>query len=370
MIEDTEDHLKAIAKESWSKQPPSSLPASQRTRRSVKCGTCSSEVKNHRELEGKLNQIRVGQHTIQAILARKQQGQVDQIQNSKQVWNAKKHNLNSSVEKDEWCGLDVEADEEHQPNTNGREFVLISCHDVEELKHLAEHGREWLAQWFLEVRPWTPKEVAAEHFKWLRCQGVPLHIWKSSFFEIVMCLFRKFISLDGSTIRKKRLDVAKILILIAIQENIQKVLKVKVGDSIFHIRVTKEAGIDNLFSLKSDFTLCRDDASILKDWSEDSNEGLCKDEEDMGNWRIIKDDEELVASSYVVELVPKKFVMSSKSKKEVERVSETTGMYENSFNARVQNSNSMAVDGKFERIDGIEAVEKEVDSIGTKKEGK
>ncbi|GLT78589.1 hypothetical protein SLA2020_501190 [Shorea laevis] len=47
-------------------------------------------------------------------------------------------------------------------------------------------------------------------------------------------------------------------------------------------------------------------------------------------------------------------------------------MYESSLNVGVQNSNSnlMAADGKFERIDGIEAVEKEADSIGTKKKGK
>lgn len=37
----------------------------------------------------------------------KQQGQVDQDQKFKQVWHAKKHNLNSSEENDEWVGLEV-----------------------------------------------------------------------------------------------------------------------------------------------------------------------------------------------------------------------------------------------------------------------
>ncbi|GLU21103.1 hypothetical protein SLE2022_372660 [Rubroshorea leprosula] len=78
----------------------------------------------------------------------------------------------------------------------------------------------------------------------------------------------------------------------------------------------------------------------------------------------------MVAASYATELVLEKSIMSPESEKEVDRVSETMGMYENSFNAGVQNSNSMAADGKFERIDGMEAVEKEADSTGTKKEGK
>ncbi|GLT96807.1 hypothetical protein SLE2022_144050 [Rubroshorea leprosula] len=89
----------------------------------------------------------------------------------------------------------------------------------------------------------------------------------------------------------------------------------------------------------------------------------------MGDWRIIKDDEEMVVASNVAELVLEKSVMSPEWEKEVERVSETTGIYQSSFNARVQNSNTMATDGKFENTDGIEVVEKETDTARIEKEG-
>ncbi|GKV43321.1 hypothetical protein SLEP1_g50625 [Rubroshorea leprosula] len=62
----------------------------------------------------------------------------------------------------------------------GVNLVLLSSGDEEELKHLVDEGREWPAQWFTNVRPWTPEEMATERFTWLRCQGVPLHIWKRS----------------------------------------------------------------------------------------------------------------------------------------------------------------------------------------------
>ncbi|GKU89286.1 hypothetical protein SLEP1_g3443 [Rubroshorea leprosula] len=44
----------------------------------------------------------------------------------------------------------------------GGSLVLISSVDSEELKHLVEQGKDWLAQWFSDVRPWNPNEVAME----------------------------------------------------------------------------------------------------------------------------------------------------------------------------------------------------------------
>ncbi|GKU98672.1 hypothetical protein SLEP1_g11645 [Rubroshorea leprosula] len=153
----------------------------------------------------------------------------------------------------------------------GGNLVLLPSGDEEELKHLVVEGHEWLAQWFTDVRPWTPEEVATKRFTWLRCQGVPLHIWKCNFFETVACMFRKFVSLNGSTIKKSRLDVAKILIMTPLQENINKVLKIKVKTKLFHIRISEEVGVDNTFSLRSDFSLCRTDDSNAECWPEGSN---------------------------------------------------------------------------------------------------
>ncbi|GKV24206.1 hypothetical protein SLEP1_g33844 [Rubroshorea leprosula] len=170
----------------------------------------------------------------------------------------------------------------------GSNLVLLSSGDTEELKHLVTEGRDWLAQWFTEVKPWSPEVVATERFTWLRCQGVPIQIWKSNFFETIACMFGKFISLDGSTIKKSRLDVAKILILTPQQENITKVLKIKVRNQFFSIRISEEVGVDNIFSLRPDFVLCRNEDSSSESWSEGSNWSATNEVESWNQWEVVE----------------------------------------------------------------------------------
>ncbi|GAB4857504.1 hypothetical protein Ancab_015412 [Ancistrocladus abbreviatus] len=53
----------------------------------------------------------------------------------------------------------------------GGRMVLLSLDDKEELKALVEDGKEWLSQWFEEVRPWTYSKVCAERYAWLCCKA-------------------------------------------------------------------------------------------------------------------------------------------------------------------------------------------------------
>ncbi|GKV02024.1 hypothetical protein SLEP1_g14511 [Rubroshorea leprosula] len=261
-------------------------------------------VKNIKDMEIKLNQIKVGQRTIQANMARFSNAE-DQI----------KQKSHSALQ-----------------------------HDHKELKDLVEHGKDWLAQWFSDVRPWTPTEVASERFTWLRCQGVPIHIWRSSFFETVAHLFGKFISLDVSAIKKKRLDVAKILILTPVQENIQRVLRVKAGRNIFQIRVNEEIGVDNLFSLRSDFNLISDGGSISEEWLDESNGDFHEHGKWDGNWQVVEKDDEVQPLSGMAELALAESERSMNMSMEEVKISEKIYPHEGSLNAACQNSNSLAAD--------------------------
>ncbi|GLT87535.1 hypothetical protein SLE2022_056140 [Rubroshorea leprosula] len=248
--------------------------------------------------------LQIGGHRLYVDVVRSNLGRIKNKTKPHGEWKIKKRGGVGKEIKEDWNGMEVQVDEEDTRRLEncyvgqakcpeiistlqdkfamegkflakvtpmGGNLVLLPSGDEEELKHLVVEGHEWLAQWFTDVRPWTPEEVATERFTWLRCQGVPLHIWKSNFFEIVACMFRKFVSLDGSTIKKSRLDVAKILIMTPLQENINNVLKIKVKNKLFHIRISEEVEVDNTFSLRSDFSLCRIDDSNAECWSEGSN---------------------------------------------------------------------------------------------------
>ncbi|GLT39738.1 hypothetical protein SLA2020_139140 [Shorea laevis] len=50
--------------------------------------------------------------------------------------------------------------------------------------------------------------------------------------------------------------------------------------------MSEEVSIDNIFNLRSDFALCRNEVSDSEEWSEGTNWGIDEEEEELGDWRI------------------------------------------------------------------------------------
>ncbi|GKV14958.1 hypothetical protein SLEP1_g25756 [Rubroshorea leprosula] len=140
-----------------------------------------------------------------------------------------------------------------QARAMGGKLVLLDSEDKEALKDLIESAKDWFNQWFDEVQPWSPKMVATERFVWVKCYGVPLHVWNPEYFTIIATLWGKFISLDESTRLKKRFDVARILISTSETNLISKALWFKINGQFFCIKCKEEETTSGLFTFKSDF---------------------------------------------------------------------------------------------------------------------
>ncbi|GKV49125.1 hypothetical protein SLEP1_g55890 [Rubroshorea leprosula] len=137
----------------------------------------------------------------------------------------------------------------------GGKLVLLESEDKDELKDLVENASDWFGQWFKEIKPWSPCMVENERFVWIRCTGVPLHSWGPTFFSTLSCIWGKFITLDESTSKKKRFDIARFLICTPVMDSISKKLKVKINVTVYNIRVAEEEFSNSLFSIKSNFIL-------------------------------------------------------------------------------------------------------------------
>ncbi|GKV49843.1 hypothetical protein SLEP1_g56570 [Rubroshorea leprosula] len=192
------------------------------------------DVGNLNSLEAKLNQIKFGDQPLHANLARfakgdhkmerqsrrrvplKERGILSYAealkggksethgQAQRKEWQRKRQGTLDKSHMESWHGLEVKVEEEDMEwlrnsfvgfakspeiicnlqekflmegyfstkvTPMGSNMVLITCEDSEELKNLVETGRDWLAQWFTDTKPWNPELVAAERFTWLRCQG-------------------------------------------------------------------------------------------------------------------------------------------------------------------------------------------------------
>ncbi|GKV12840.1 hypothetical protein SLEP1_g23934 [Rubroshorea leprosula] len=189
----------------------------------------------------------------------------------RQTWRVKNR-------REEWSGFDIEEKFYMEGyftcrlRAMGGNLVLMDCEDKGELEDLVHGASDWLGQWFSEVKPWSPKEVAKERFAWIRCQRAPLHAWGPDFFERMSSAWGKFICLDDSTSKKRRFDIARFLISTPIMDSISVRRQIKVNGELFSLKFTEEEWTNSLFSLRQDFILkFASDSEIEEHWSEVSD---------------------------------------------------------------------------------------------------
>ncbi|GKV25907.1 hypothetical protein SLEP1_g35285 [Rubroshorea leprosula] len=156
----------------------------------------------------------------------------------------------------------------------GGKLVLLDCEDKEELKDLVEMASEWLGQWFEEVQPWSPNKITQERFVWIWCQGAPLNVWGSDFFEKMGSSWGKFICLDDNTSKKGRFNIARMLISTPIMDTISVRRQIKINGSIYSLRFSKEEFTNSFFSLKHHFIPSfQSDSEENESWPIESFEG-------------------------------------------------------------------------------------------------
>ncbi|GKV12724.1 hypothetical protein SLEP1_g23841 [Rubroshorea leprosula] len=164
----------------------------------------------------------------------------------------------------------------------GGKLVLLDCKDKNELRDLVKLGKDWLSQWFEDVRPWTPNMIACERFVWLRCQGVPLQAWGEEFFTTLACIWGKFICLDDSTSARKRFNIGRFLISTSTMDFISKSLSIKVNGRPVNVKITEEESTNGIFRMKSDFNPCFAsdfDGGDDESWSLESSKGEYMEDE-------------------------------------------------------------------------------------------
>ncbi|GKV45749.1 hypothetical protein SLEP1_g52800 [Rubroshorea leprosula] len=168
----------------------------------------------------------------------------------------------------------------------GGKLVLLDCEDKEELKDLVEMASEWLGQWFEEIQLWSPNKIAHERFVWIRCQGAPLNVWGSDFFEKMGCSWGKFICLDDNTSKKKRFDIARMLISTPIMDTISVRRQIQINGSIYNLRFSEEEFTNSFFSLKQDFIpTFLSDSEENESWSIESSKNDHGFQDVDGEWQ-------------------------------------------------------------------------------------
>jgi hypothetical protein len=123
----------------------------------------------------------------------------------------------------------------------GSKLVLLEGQEEGEVEALMDDAKEWLDQWFSEIRPWSPDEIDNERTIWLRIYGIPSHAWNDNFFAQVVNPWGTFIKADDGTMKKTTLDVARLMIRTSCQQVVDEFIDVKINGKIFHLRVLEDS---------------------------------------------------------------------------------------------------------------------------------
>ncbi|GKV00720.1 hypothetical protein SLEP1_g13361 [Rubroshorea leprosula] len=217
-------------------------------------------VKDEKELERKLDQIRIRGHKIWVNIAKYPSKEVKEretrrivttnmVAAGKSYADAVKGKLGRAPQKAEH----IQAEKRPKLRAMGGKMILMECEDKEELKELVQGVVSWL--------------------------GAPIHAWGPDFFENMANAWGKFICLDDSTSKRKRFDIARFLISTSIMDLISIKRQIKVNGVFYNLKFLEEEMTNSLFSLRYDFIPnFKSDSCSKESWSEDSD-----DDEELGS---------------------------------------------------------------------------------------
>jgi hypothetical protein len=123
----------------------------------------------------------------------------------------------------------------------GSNLALLEGQEDGEVEALMADAKDWLEQWFKEIRPWNPKDVDTEILVWLRIFGIPIHAWGDEFFAQVSRPWGCFLNADDVTSKKLTMDAARLLIRTSCQKFVDEFINIKINDEIFHLRVIEDS---------------------------------------------------------------------------------------------------------------------------------
>ncbi|KAL7170882.1 hypothetical protein ACSBR2_035690 [Camellia fascicularis] len=113
--------------------------------------------------------------------------------------------------------------EQVEVRKGGGRDILLSFKSTNELQSNIGKIREWLKGWSQFVMVWKPNlHLQQERCVWLRCYGIPLHLWNRNTLNNIGKVWGTILGLDGDICHPKSFSHARIKVATASMEYINK----------------------------------------------------------------------------------------------------------------------------------------------------
>ncbi|OMO55083.1 hypothetical protein CCACVL1_27414 [Corchorus capsularis] len=116
--------------------------------------------------------------------------------------------------------------------------------------YINEH-ESWFSVWFSSIKPCVGSVSCDERMIWIILEAVPLQLWHDSFFTEIGNLWGSFVTVDDSTYKKCRFDIARVLVSVKRCVKIPSKIVISHNGYRFEVPIFIEAARD-FISLNSD----------------------------------------------------------------------------------------------------------------------
>ncbi|KEH40713.1 DUF4283 domain protein [Medicago truncatula] len=122
----------------------------------------------------------------------------------------------------------------------GANMVLLKAEDPHLIEEAEGRSDPWWRGLFKSVKRWAPNLVSKQRLIWIRCFGLPLHVWDEKTFKKMGALFGEFVDFDEETIGLNRVDMGRIYVLSSSMAFVNEKLRVEVMGVVFDVWVVEE----------------------------------------------------------------------------------------------------------------------------------
>ncbi|XP_057415098.1 uncharacterized protein LOC130709976 [Lotus japonicus] len=181
----------------------------------------------------------------------------------------------------------------------GDDLALITGPRDMNLEETLDVSKEWLNDIFEVVYTWSPSVAHDHRVTWLRCSGLPLHMWTKECLAHLVSPVGTLMAVDGATLSFSRLDYARVLVRTSKLETIVVYKKVNANGGTYTIRINEEMNADISHCCNGPGSVNdSDDFPSVWSGSEDKNdeESVFSETPDEGRGR---DDDRFIATSGV-----------------------------------------------------------------------
>lgn len=123
----------------------------------------------------------------------------------------------------------------------GANLCLLEGKEEGVLEFLLKKEKGWVGKWFSEVHRWSLRDVDNKRLTWVRCYGIPCHVWFPEFFSFLVSLVGVFLFTDDETKAQSKFDVATIMVRIKYNLVLNEYFNIGVNGEAYSIKIVEDA---------------------------------------------------------------------------------------------------------------------------------